>query len=139
MAPTPALVPELAVTDCAASRRFWCDLLGFIVLYDRPEEGFAYLACGDAHVMLDQIGLGRTWSTGGFENPLGRGMNLQISVDDLDAPLARLAAEDWPLFLEPEEVWYRTGGEESGVRQFLVQDPDGYLVRLQTSLGRRKV
>ena len=29
------------MADCCASVRFWCDLLGFEVLYDRPEEGFA--------------------------------------------------------------------------------------------------
>jgi hypothetical protein len=27
----PGLVPELSVTDLAASRGFWCDLLGFTV------------------------------------------------------------------------------------------------------------
>ncbi|HTQ34800.1 MAG TPA: hypothetical protein VMI30_11555 [Stellaceae bacterium] len=31
----------------------------------------------------------------------------------------------WLLFLAPEEKWYRTGAVETGVRQFLVQDPDG--------------
>lgn len=44
MSAEPSLVPELAVIDCSVSVRFWRDLLGFEVLYDRPEEGFAYLA-----------------------------------------------------------------------------------------------
>lgn len=40
--------------------------------------------------------------------------------------------------MEPEEKWYRLRpSEEVRVRQFLVQDPDGYLVRLQMSLGHR--
>lgn len=47
MSAEPSLVPELAVTDCDVSARFWRDLLGFEVLYDRPEEGFAYLALGE--------------------------------------------------------------------------------------------
>jgi hypothetical protein len=34
-------------------------------------------------------------------------------------------------------AWYRTGTTESGVRQLLVQDPDGYLVRPQESIGCR--
>jgi catechol 2,3-dioxygenase-like lactoylglutathione lyase family enzyme len=34
-----ALVPELSVADIAASRRFYCDILGFSVRYERPEEG----------------------------------------------------------------------------------------------------
>ena len=52
-----ALVPELSVRDCAASLRFYRDILGFAVRYQRPEEGFAYLALGEAELMLDQIGL----------------------------------------------------------------------------------
>ncbi|GEM_PF-695656 len=134
----PSLVPELAVTDCDVSARFWRDLLGFEVLYDRPEEGFAYLALGDAHLMLDQADIGRTWRTAPFDPPLGRGINFQISVPDVADQLRQLREAGWPLFLEPEEKWYRIGpSEEAGVRQFLVQDPDGYLVRLQMSLGHR--
>jgi catechol 2,3-dioxygenase-like lactoylglutathione lyase family enzyme len=102
-------VPELSVTDLAASQRFWCDLLGFTVRYARPGEGFAYLALGSAHLMLDQAGLGRTWITAPFEAPLGRGVNFQVSVPSVDPLLARLAAAHWPLFGEPEVKWYRTG------------------------------
>ena len=60
-----------------------------------------------------------------------------ITVDDVTPILASLKAAGWPLFLEPEEVWYRAGTSETGVRQFLVQDPDGYLVRFSQSLGQR--
>lgn len=73
MSAEPSLVPELAVTDCEVSVRFWRDLLGFKVLYDRPEEGFAYLALGDAHLMLDQADIGRTWRTAPFDHPWGAG------------------------------------------------------------------
>ncbi|MGI8418605.1 MAG: bleomycin resistance protein [Nakamurella sp.] len=132
----PALVPELAVRDLKASLQFWCDLIGFAVRYDRPDEGFAYLTHGRAHFMLDQIGLGRTWETGTLEPPLGRGLNLQVSVPDIALPLSLLANAGWPLFLQPEEKWYGIGSEEVGVAQFLVQDPDGYLLRLQAPIGR---
>ena len=77
---TPTLVPELLVKSVAASTQFWCELCGFEVLYDRPEEGFAYLALGDAHVMLEQVGVGRNWITGRLRPPLGRGINLQSSL-----------------------------------------------------------
>jgi catechol 2,3-dioxygenase-like lactoylglutathione lyase family enzyme len=133
----PQLVPELAVLDLTASLRFWCDLVGFDVSYARIEEGFAYLVLGRAHLMLDQIGVGRTWRTGELDAPLGRGVNLQVGIPSLEEPLQRLAAAQWPLFLEREEKWYRTGTEEAGVVQFLVQDPDGYLLRLQSSIGTR--
>ena len=135
----PGLVPELAVTDYEASKRFWCDLIGFSVRYERPEEGFGYLVLGSAHLMLDQINQGRTWATGTLEAPLGRGINLEIQVAPLDAAWERLTQAQWPIFVEPEEKWYRAGDVEIGVRQFLIQDPDGYLVRLQEEIGERPV
>ena len=137
MSNEPGLVPELAVTDYEASKRFWCDLVGFSLRYERPEEGFGYLVLGSAHLMLDQINWGRTWATGALEAPLGRGINLEIQVASLDAAWERLTQAQWPIFVEPEEKWYRAGDVEIGVRQFLIQDPDGYLVRLQEEIGER--
>ncbi|PCN47621.1 bleomycin resistance family protein [Curtobacterium sp. 'Ferrero'] len=134
----PDLVPELLVTDLDRSLRFWCDLCGFAVRYARPEERFAYLVGGSAHVMLEQAGVGRNWVTGALDRPLGRGVNLQISVPDSTAVADRLVRAGIPLFMQPETRWYRVGDEEAGVTQFLVQDPDGYLLRFQTSLGRRR-
>ena len=78
------LVPEVKVTDLAASLKFWCDVLGFRVLYGRPEEGFAYLDRDGAQIMLDQRGLGAPerrgiWETGPMELPFGRGVNFQVT------------------------------------------------------------
>ena len=139
MSSEPGLVPELAVTDYEASKRCGCDLVGFSLRYERPEEGFGYLVLGSAHLMLDQINQGRTWATGTLEAPLGRGINLEIQVASLDAAWERLTQAQWPIFVEPEEKWYRAGDVEIGVRQFLIQDPDGYLVRLQQEIGERPV
>ena len=50
-----------------------------------------------------------------------------------------LRAAGIELFMEPETKWYRVGDHEAGVQQFLVTDSDGYLVRLQSSLGRRGI
>lgn len=135
----PGLVPELSVTDYEASRHFWCDLIGFSLRYERPEEGFGYLVLGNAHLMLDQINQGRTWTTGSLERPLGRGINFEVQVENLDTVLQRIMSAGWPIFVEPEEKWYRAGDIEIGVRQFLVQDPDGYLLRLQQEIGERPV
>ncbi|MFT2817821.1 bleomycin resistance protein [Leifsonia sp. A12D58] len=125
----PQLVPELGVTDLGESLAFWVTLCGFEVLYDRPEEGFAYIHVGSAHLMLDQMGVGRDWTTGRLERPLGRGVNFEIAVPDIAPIVDRLAAAKWPLFMEPETKRYQTGETDVQVSQFLVQDPDGYLVR----------
>ena len=134
----PGLVPELLVTDVTRSLAFWCGLIGFDVLYDRPEEHFAMLKLGTAAVMLEQRQPGtRQWLTGDLTLPLGRGLNMQIAVPAAQPILDRLAAARWPLFMEPEEKWYGAGAVELGVRQFLVQDPDGYLLRPAETLGTR--
>ena len=135
----PGLVPELSVTDYEASRHFWCDLIGFSLRYERPEEGFGYLVLGNAHLMLDQINQGRTWATGALEPPLGRGINFEVQVENVDTVLRRIESAGWPIFVAPEEKWYRASDIEIGVRQFLVQDPDGYLLRLQQEIGERPV
>ncbi|WP_429228778.1 bleomycin resistance protein [Inquilinus ginsengisoli] len=134
---SPKLVPELYVSDIGRSRRFYTEVLGFAVLYDRPEERFAYLVREGAALMLDQpADPGRTWLAGPLEHPYGRGVNLQIEVGDID-PLhaAVLAAE--ALLLPLEERWYRRSDAQLGQRQFVVQDPDGYLLRFCQDLGSR--
>ena len=134
-----ALVPELAVSDWRRSRSFYCDLIGFSVRYERPEEGFSYLVLGDAELMIDQIGLGRTFTVADapIERPFGRGLNLQLRVPDVDAILQRLQLASIPLYLPLEEKWYRRDEIEVGSRQFVVADPDGYLVRPFEDLGER--
>lgn len=125
-----ALVPELAVADIAASRRFYCDILGFAVRYERAEERFAYLELGGAELMLDQLGTGRDWVTGRLEPPLGRGVNFQVAVEAVAPILDRLAGAGIQLFLPLETKSYRTASGSVSQRQFCVQDPDGYLLRL---------
>jgi catechol 2,3-dioxygenase-like lactoylglutathione lyase family enzyme len=131
----PGLVPELLVTDLATSLSFWVTICGFEILYDRPEEGFAYLHSGTSHIMLDQIGVGRDWVPGALERPLGRGVNFQVSVPAITPLVERLSSSGWPLFMAPEARWYQTGDTQAGVSQFLVQDPDGYLVRFTSPLA----
>ncbi|MGN7191735.1 VOC family protein [Curtobacterium sp. MCBA15_004] len=133
----PSLVPELLVVDLEQSLEFWCNLCGFDVAYSRPEERFAYITLGSAHLMLEQAGVGRDWVTGPLERPLGRGVNFQITVPDSETLAQVLGRAGVELFMQPETKWYVVGEEEAGVHQFLVQDPDGNLVRFQSSLGRR--
>lgn len=133
------LVPELLVTDIQESLNFWCGLCGFSVAYDRVEECFAYLDRDGAQIMLDQYNVGRNWVTGPLEAPYGRGINFQIEVQSNAPILEALARAEWPLFMEPEEKWYRRNDTETGVHQFIVQDPDGYLVRFSAHLGVREL
>jgi len=131
------LVPELSCSDFARSQDFYTRLLGFAVLYDRPEDGFAYLTREEAQIMIEQRSEG--WSVGPLEKPFGRGINLQIEVSSLSPILDALAGAGVALFRPVEERWYRMGKVEGGNRQFLVQDPDGYLLRFFEDMGERPV
>ncbi|WP_315716508.1 MULTISPECIES: VOC family protein [unclassified Bradyrhizobium] len=125
-----SLVPELDVSDLDASKSFWCDLLGFRIAYQRPEDRFTYIELQGAQVMLMQHN--GNWETAPLERPFGRGINFQI--DDIRPLLAALEQGNWPLFEECREAWYRMGERAHGQRQFLVQDPDGYLLRFAQEL-----
>ena len=129
----PRLVPELLVSDHAASRDFYVRVIGFSVRYERPAEKFCYLDLRGAELMIEEET--DFWATAPRERPYGRGMSLQIEVEALDPIIARLEAAGIPLFRPVEEAWYRAGNQYSGSRQFLVQDPDGYLLRFFEDLG----
>jgi hypothetical protein len=47
---------------------------------------------------------------------------------------ARLSQSGWPLYMTPEVKVYKTADGETEVEQFLVQDPDGYLLRFTSRL-----
>ena len=129
------LVPELLVSNHAVSRDFYVRIIGFSVRYERPDEKFSYLDLDGAELMIEQET--DFWTTAPREKPYGRGINLQIEVAALDPILSRLEQAGIALFRPVEEAWYRIGDTYGGNRQFLVQDPDGYLLRMFENLGQR--
>ncbi|WP_312433754.1 VOC family protein [Achromobacter sp.] len=131
------MVPELMVKDLVRSRQFWIDLCGFEVVYQREEEGFVFLDREGAQFMLEEVRGDDGWITAPLEAPLGRGVNFEIKVKSIDALSRTLRDAAWPFYREPEERWYRSGEVEIGVQQFLVQDPDGYLLRFSAWIGNR--
>jgi catechol 2,3-dioxygenase-like lactoylglutathione lyase family enzyme len=140
---TAALTPELACTNLKISLAFYLGVLGFNVQYERPEDGFAMLERQGARIMLDEIrtafvtGTDRTWLAAPIERPFGRGINLQIQTTNVDDLYAKVRAAKADIFLPIEEKWYRADDAELGNRQFIVKDPDGYLLRFAEDLGTR--
>ncbi|MDR1949360.1 MAG: hypothetical protein LBQ38_08210, partial [Spirochaetaceae bacterium] len=43
------------------------------------------------------------------------------------------------LFMEIEENWYKVNNKKIGNKEFLVQDPDGYLLRFSEDMGERNI
>jgi catechol 2,3-dioxygenase-like lactoylglutathione lyase family enzyme len=123
------------VLDFAKSRSFWCEILGFQVVFERP--GFAYLQQGAAEVMI--AGATGHWETAPLERPLGRGINIKMFIGSADSFSERLSRHGWPLYCDVHDVWYCSGGINRGYRQVLVQDPDGYLLRFAEKLGAHPV
>lgn len=107
------LTPMLNVADVAASIA-WYVSIGFEVLNTFEEDGapnWAYLRCGGADIMVNRRDLPREASLGG---------NLYIYVDDVDALWAAL--EDRVTVSEPlVDQFY-------GMRDFWIEDPDGYVL-----------
>jgi catechol 2,3-dioxygenase-like lactoylglutathione lyase family enzyme len=134
------LVPELMVTNLESSLAFWVSCLGFEVAYQRPEDGFAYLDLKGAQVMLEQVDShAGQWLTAPLTKPFGRGINLQIDVNAVAPIIQNIDQAGLPLYRECQDTWYRADNVEAGQREFIVQDPDGYLVRMVERLGDRPV
>ena len=135
---TAPLVPELDVTDLDASLAFYVGVLGFSIRYERPEEGFAYLEREGAELMLEKAaGPGRRFRTAPLERPFGRGVNLQIRCSEASALEAAVRTAGHAPLIPLETRWYRAGAVERGNLQFVVADPDGYLLRFFEDLGER--
>ena len=49
-----AVIPEFMVSNIEKSRSFYCDLLGFTIEYERPEENFLFLSLEDCQLMLEE-------------------------------------------------------------------------------------
>ena len=130
------LIPELSVRNVRKSLEFYTEILGFTVEYSRPEDGFYFLSLEGSQIMIEEVN-DNLW-TGELEHPFGRGINFQIEVSDVSVLVKRLDEAGVALFRPVSEKWYRGEDAEFGQIEFLVQDPDGYLLRFTQDIGERK-
>jgi len=125
------LVPELYCADIEITKQFYTDVLGFNIKYQRIAEQFIYFTLDGVDIMVEGInGVGRRWLTAKMEKPYGRGINLQWDVTDIDSLYKRVKAVDASaIYLDLEIKQYQCGDSIASQKQFVVQDPDGYLFR----------
>lgn len=125
------LVPELYCEDIEVTKKFYVDVFGFEVKYERVEEEFVYFTLNSVDIMAEGInGVGRRWLTGKMEKPFGRGVNFQWDVSEIDELYSRVKASvPDSIFLEMETKEYQCADQVAVQKQFIVQDPDGYLFR----------
>lgn len=121
-----SLIPELSVTDIEVSKEFY-QKLEFKIKYERLEDKFCFLELEGNQIMIEE--LNDNWNVGKMEYPFGNGINLSMSVSDIEEYFSKLKRKGIKFFLELETHEYRVGNKVYRDREFLVQDPDGYLLR----------
>ncbi|WLH01684.1 bleomycin resistance protein [Pseudomonas beijingensis] len=132
------LIPELIVSDIKASSRFYCKIIGFSVEYERPNDGFMFISYHGSQLMLEQDDHEESpWRVGPLQKPYGRGMNLSIDCPDVRALAKTLIGSGYELHKPIEECWYKENNLLQGQSNFLVLDPDGYLLRFAQYLGSK--
>lgn len=115
-----SLIPELSVKSIEESKRFYIDILGFKLEYERPEDKFAFLSLGDIQIMIEEVN--GYWNTGKLEYPFGRGINFQMKVSNVEKIRDNLVKNNIELFRDITISEYECNGEIILQKEFLVQD-----------------
>ena len=121
------MIPELSVFDIEQTKRFYNDL-GFKIEYERPEEKFVFMSFQDSQFMFEQIH-DNGWNVSELTYPLGRGINFSIAVDDIERLYKLVKTLNLEIYRELNRSIYQVNGTEETQTEFLIQDPNGYLLR----------
>ena len=121
-----SLIPELSVSNIDISKKFYLEL-GFKIRYERKENKFCFLQLEENQIMIEENN--DNWNTGKLEHPYGRGINLSMTVSNIEKMYEILKEKNIKFFLDLEIHEYRIDDKISYDKEFLIQDPDGYLLR----------
>jgi len=132
------MIPELSVSNLEKSLAFY-KALGFKIEYERPENKFVFLSMGEIQFMIQEISDDDKWDVAPLSYPFGNGINFQLEVDNVEDIYNSLKDNNYKIAFEIEENWYRQDNKLLGNKEFLVQDPDGYLLRFSEDLGEKEI
>lgn len=121
-----SLIPELSVTNIEKSKKFYLNL-GFKIIYERKEDKFCFLYLEDNQIMIEEIN--NNWNVGEMKYPFGNGINISMTVSDIDSFYERIISKKIVLFRKIKTSRYRVDDIIYEDKEFLLQDPDGYLLR----------
>ena len=121
-----AVIPEFVVSDIEKSRHFYCDLLGFSVEYERPEEKFLFLSLEDCQLMLEE---GPKDELAELIYPFGRGVNISFGIKDVPRLHQKVIESNYPIHRPLTKREFRVGEKYIYPDEFAVLDPDGYFLR----------
>ena len=121
-----AVIPEFMVSNIEKSRSFYCDLLGFTIEYERPEENFLFLSLEDCQLMLEE---GTKEELAELAYPFGRGINISFGIKDVPRLYQKLIKSDYPIHRPLTKREFRVDEQYIYPHEFAVLDPDGYFLR----------
>lgn len=121
-----SLIPELSVTNIEKSKKFYLNL-GFKIMYERKEDKFCFLYLEDNQIMIEEIN--NNWNVGEMKYPFGNGINISMTVSDIDSFYESIISKKILLFRKIKTSKYRVDDIIYEDKEFLLQDPDGYLLR----------
>ncbi len=129
-------IPELSVTNLENSLNFY-KTAGFEIKYNRTEDNFAFISLNNIQFMLQELSNNDKWNVGELKYPFGNGINFQLEVEDIDKIYNNFKNNNYTITFDIEENWYRQDDKMLGNKEFLIQDPDGYLLRFMQDLGEK--
>ncbi len=137
-----SLVPELWCSDFEKSLSFYTERLGFNVAQRRSSDAHAYLSFQDSQIMIawwQHDGSWEPWYPAPMERPYGRGINLQFMVTNVRQIHDDVVAAGIQPFLKlhTASIWRTDRMDER--TQFMVLDPDGYLLRFSQVTSHRPI
>lgn len=121
-----SLIPELSVTNIEKSKEFYLNL-GFKIMYERKEDKFCFLYLEYNQIMIEEIN--NNWNVGEMKYPFGNGINISMTVSDIDSFYESIISKKIVLFRKIKTSKYRVDDIIYEDKEFLLQDPDGYLLR----------
>lgn len=134
------MIPEFDVFNLNKTLDFYIRLIGFNMVYDRKEDKFAFLQLEKIQIMLQEFDFeDNKWRIGKMEYPLGRGINFQMEVENIDEIYNKLRNDNYSIFVTMKENWYRQDNYLLGCKEFLVLDPNGYCLRFSQDIGKKHI
>ncbi len=123
-----ALIPELTVSDIEKTKDFYIGILGFNLEFERQDDKFAFLSFQGSQMMFEQFHEDG-WNVGELEYPYGRGINFEIGVNDITKLYKKVLEENLKIYRELKNTKYLVNGKQEIQKEFIIMDPDGYLLR----------
>jgi len=121
-----SLIPELSVSNINKSKEFYLSI-GFKIMYERKKDKFIFLQLENNQIMIEEVN--NNWNVGELEYPFGRGINISMSVKNIDNYYSDLSNKGIIFFKDLMINKYKANNKYYEDKEFLIQDPDGYLLR----------